>query len=98
MTARISPTERPGQRIGSGADHAKEQRDTARPGSKTLNGTADSAPFNNQRSQQTDGRATGDGTAENSVLCDRRRGGGGKKLQQSSLEAEDGSRSLGRGP
>lgn len=32
MTARISPTERPGQRIRSGADHARARRDTARAG------------------------------------------------------------------
>lgn len=32
MTARISPTERPDQRIRSGADHARVRRDTARTG------------------------------------------------------------------
>lgn len=45
MTARISPTERPGLRIRSGADHAKDRRDTAKGREKTLNGTADSAPL-----------------------------------------------------
>lgn len=107
MTARISPTERPGQRIRSGADHARARRDTARAGRRrwTARPIAHrcvteiraqqlaTTPAANDPSRQMAAQTAMKQRRTASRVAEEKK----KKLQQNGLEAEDGYRSLGRG-